>query len=79
MLKSGLRASVGTRLGGQCRNWTKGILVIHTNEEDHKFEKHHRKKLCIFFLICFLLTRKDSITIHMSEEGFDRKGEKYFI
>jgi len=26
-----------------------------------------------------LLKRKDSITIHMSEEGFDWKGVNYFI
>jgi len=49
------------------------------NEEDHKFDKHHRKNLCIFFLIFFLLKRKDSITVHMSEEGFDWKGGNYFI
>jgi len=32
-------------------------------------------KLCIFFP----LKRKDSIIIHMSEEGFDWKGGNYFI
>ena len=35
-------------------------------------------KLCIF-LIFFLLKRKDSITIHMSEEGFEWKCGNYFI
>jgi len=48
------------------------------NEEDHKFEKHHRNKF-MFFLIFFLLKRKDSITIHMIEEGFDWKDGNYFI
>jgi len=48
-------------------------------EEDHKFEKHHRNKFVYFFLIFFLLKRKDSITIHMSEKNFDWKNEKYFI
>jgi len=49
------------------------------NEEDHKFEKYYRNKFVYFFFIFFLLTRKDSITIHISEEGFDQKEENFFI
>jgi len=49
------------------------------NEEDYKFKKHHRNKFVYFFKIFFLLKGNDLITIHMSEEDFDQKGEKYFI
>jgi len=40
---------MGTRLRDQIGNWAYGIFVIHKNEEDHKFEKHHRNKFLYFF------------------------------
>jgi len=39
---------VGTGLGAS-GNWAYGILVIHMNEEDRKFEKKYRNKFVYFF------------------------------
>jgi len=72
----GLGTSVGIGLKGQ---WKLGLGYIgHSYEwKGPKFEKHHINQI-MYFLIFFLLKRKDLITIHMSEYGFDLERWKLF-
>jgi len=74
-----LGGSVGTGLGASVENGLRVYWSFIWLKRTINLRNIIQTNLCIFFLIFFLLKRKDSITIHMSKEGFDWKGGKYFI